>query len=287
MPDRRRAWPELLLRSPTALLGLALLGALLLAALLAPLIAPDDPTLIDPPQRLLAPSRDHWFGTDDLGRDVFSRVLYGGRVSLLVGASVTVLCAGLGSLLGVVAGYYRKLDGLLMRLMDGLLAFPSILLAIAVVTSLGANTTSIIIALVLGYTPVVARLMRGATLAIQGLPYVEGARAIGLPDTLLLWRYVLRNALSPLIVQCAFIAAYAILAEASLAFLGASGDPNQPSWGQMLRDGQRLIARAWWIAVPPGVALFLVVLALNLTGDALRDAFDPRSGERRGDGVVR
>jgi peptide/nickel transport system permease protein len=162
-----------------------------------------------------------------------------------------------------------------------------VLLALAVVVSLGARVSSVVLALTLVYTPVVARLMRGTTLVIRGLPYVESARSLGLPDRRILWRYVFTNALSPLTVQCSFIVAYAILAEASLSFLGASVDPATPTWGNMLRDGQRLLGRAWWLAVAPGTLLFLTVLACTLLGDALRDALDPRSRERRNDGVVR
>jgi peptide/nickel transport system permease protein len=286
-PDRRRAWYRLLLRSPLAVASLVFVGTVVLCALFAPLVAPEDPTFIDPAVRLREPSRAHWLGTDDLGRDVFSRLLHGGRVSLLVGASVTLASAGLGSLLGLLAGYYRRLDGPIMRVMDGFMAFPGVLLAIAVVISLGARLGSVILALVLVYLPVVARLVRGTTLTIRTLPYVEGARCAGLRDRTILRRYVLANAVSPLIVQCTFVIAYAILAESSLSFLGASVNPETPTWGNMLRDGQRLLGSAWWMAVAPGVTLFLTVLALTLLGDALRDALDPRARERREDAVVR
>ena len=174
-----------------------------------------------------------------------------------------------------------------MRVMDGVMAFPGVLLAIAVIISFGPRTSSVIIALSLVYIPTVARLMRSTTLVIRELPYVESARSIGQTDPRILWRYVLANSVSPLIVQCSFIAAYAILAEASLAFLGAGGDPEAPSWGSMLRDGQRLLGPASWISVSPGTILFLTVLALSLIGDALRDAFDPRARERREDGMTR
>ncbi|HUG13938.1 MAG TPA: ABC transporter permease [Thermomicrobiales bacterium] len=286
-PDRRRVWHRLLFATPAAVISLAFLIAIALAAFLAPVIAPHDPLLLDPAVRLRGPSATHWFGTDALGRDVFSRVIHGARVSLLVGVSVTAISAAAGSLLGLLAGYYRRLDGVIMRAMDGFMAFPGVLLAIAVVVSLGPHASSVVLALTLVYTPVVARLVRSTTLVIRELPYVESARATGLPDHAILWRYVFINSISPLTVQCTFIIAYAILAEASLSFLGASVSPETATWGNMLRDGQRLVARAWWIAVAPGTILFLTVLAFNLLGDALRDALDPRSRERREDAVVK
>lgn len=286
-PDRRKSWLGLLLASPVAVVSVAFLVALTLAAVFAPLIAPNDPEFVNPAVRLEGPSSEHWLGTDDLGRDIFSRLIYGGRVSLLVGASVTAITALIGLVLGLVAGYYDRLDGLIMRTMDGFMAFPGVLLAIAIVVSLGTHTSSVILALSLVYIPVVARLMRSTTLVIKRLPYIESAYCMGLPDRVILRRYVFANSVSPLIVQCTFIVAYAILAEASLSYLGASVHPETPTWGNMLRDGQRLVSRAWWIAVFPGGALFLTVLALNLLGDALRDALDPRSSERRQDGVVK
>jgi peptide/nickel transport system permease protein len=229
----------------------------------------------------------HPLGTDDLGRDQFARLVYGGRVSLLIGITVTAASVSAGAILGIAAGYYRRLDGLIMRLMDGFLAFPGVLLAIAIVIALGPRQSSVVLALTLVYVPVVARLMRSMTLVIRVLPYVEAARAMGLPDSLILRRYIFANAISPLIVQATFIAAYAILAEASLSFLGASVDPETPTWGNMLRGGQRLLSRAWWMAVAPGTVLFLTVLAFTLIGDGLRDAFDPRSRENRSDPLVR
>ena len=286
-PDRRRTWYVHLVRSKVGAGSLIVLALVTLGALLAPLIAPYDPNLIDPLRRLQAPSTTHLLGTDDLGRDILSRLLHGGRVSLIVGLTVAGASALTGTVIGLIAGYFPRLDGPIMRTLDGFMAFPGVLLAIAVVIALGARQSSVILALCLVYVPVVARLMRGMTLVIRELPYVEGARAIGLRDDQILVRYVLVNAVSPLIVQAAFVAAYAILAEASLSFLGASVNPETPTWGNMLRDGQRLLSRAWWMAVAPGVTLFVTVLALTLFGEVLRDALDPRSGERRTDGMPR
>ncbi|MDI3338981.1 MAG: ABC transporter permease [Sphaerobacter sp.] len=277
---------RLLLASRVAVLALAFLIGLAALSALAPLLAPADPELVNPAVRLRGPSPEHWLGTDDLGRDVLSRLLYGGRISLLVGAAVTLVAVVLGAALGLLAGYWSWLDGPIMRVLDGIMAFPGVLLAIAIVVSLGPGLGSVIIALALVYTPVVARLIRSTTLVIKQMPYVEAARCIGLPHRVILWRYVLANSVSPLIVQATFIVAYAILAEASLSFLGASGNPEAATWGAMLRDGQRLVSRAWWLALAPGTVLFLTVFALNLVGDVLRDALDPRAHERREDAPV-
>lgn len=286
-PDRRRPIWRRLIGSPMAVGSLGFLLLVVLCALLAGQITPVDPEFVDPGVRFQGPSAEHWLGTDDLGRDVLSRLVYGARVSLLVGGLVTILAAITGSFLGLVAGYYVRLDSPIMRILDGFMAFPGILLAIAIVMSLGDNLVSVIVALSIVYTPVVARLMRSSVLVLKTLPYVDSARATGLSDPAILWRYIFANSLSPLIVQCTFIAAYAIIAEASLSFLGASIDPETPTWGNMLRDGQRVLSRAWWIAIFPGIVLFLTTLALNVFGDELRDALDPRAAERRRDGVVR
>jgi peptide/nickel transport system permease protein len=285
-PDRRKPWYRLLAQSTAGMIGLAFLLLMIVTAIAAPVLAPHDPTFINPTDRLEPPSTTYWMGTDDLGRDIFSRVMHGGRVSLLVGISVTTVSTAIGALLGLLAGYHRRLDGLIMRTMDGFMAFPGILLAIAVVVSLGARFSSVVLALTLVYTPVVARLVRSMTLVIRELPYVESARSIGVSNRVILWRYILANSVSPLIVQATFIAAYAILSEASLSFLGASINPELPTWGNMLRDGQRLVTTAWWMAVPPGAVLFLTVLAFTLLGDALRDALDPRARERQDDGFL-
>jgi peptide/nickel transport system permease protein len=285
--DRRRRWYRYLASSASVVGSVALLAVVILGSLFAPLIATDDPDFINPSQRLRAPSLEHLLGTDDLGRDTFSRLVYGGRVSLVIGIAVTAASIVAGTLLGLTAGYYRRLDGVVMRLMDAFMAFPGVLLAIAIVISLGPRQMSVILALTLVYIPVVARLMRSMTLVTRELPYVEAARAMGLPDGVILRRYIFANSVSPLIVQATFIAAYAILAEASLSFLGASVDPETATWGNMLRGGQRLLSRAWWMAVAPGTILFLTVLAFTILGDGLRDAFDPRTRENRSDPLVR
>jgi peptide/nickel transport system permease protein len=279
-PTSRWYWLRTLLENPVALVsGLVVLG-MVVVALLAPVLAPQDPTFLDPVIRLQAPSNAYPFGTDDAGRDVLSRVIYGARVSLLIGVSVTLAAAAIGSVLGLLSGFYDRLDMPIMRVMDGLMAFPSILLAIAIMASLGPSTLNVFIALVVVYTPTIARLVRGSTLALRRQPYVESARAIGARDHLILRRYIFANALSPLIVQCTFVVAFAIISEASLSFLGAGVNPETPTWGNMLRDGQRVLQRAWWLSVFPGCALVLTVLTLNLLGDGLRDALDPRARRR-------
>jgi len=191
-----------------------------------------------------------------------------------------VAAAIIGTILGLAAGYFDRLDSWIMRAMDGLMAFPSILLAIAIMVSLGAGAQNVFIALVIVYTPTIARLVRSSTLVLRQQAYVESARSIGMGNSAILTKYIFPNALSPLIVQCTFVIAFSIIAEASLSFLGAGVDPQTPTWGNMLRDGQRMMQIAWWAAIFPGMALVILVLSLNLLGDALRDALDPRVRER-------
>ncbi|CAN5811898.1 ABC transporter permease [soil metagenome] len=279
-PSSRFYWVRVLGRNKVAISAAIFLALVVTMAIVAPLVTTGEPRLVDPLNKDQAPSADNWFGTDDLGRDVYTRVIYGARVSLLVGVIVTTAAALIGSLLGLLSGYYDRLDTPIMRVMDGLMAFPSILLAIAIMASLGVSTRNVIIALSVVYIPTIARLVRSSTLVTRRQPYVESARAIGHRDYAILGKYIFANSLSPLIVQCTFVVAYAIISEASLSFLGAGVDPQTPTWGNMLRDGQRVLQRAWWLAVIPGTALFLLVLALNVLGDGLRDALDPRLRQR-------
>ena len=273
-------WVRLLLENPAVVASLLLLLAILLTALFAPAIAPFDPGFVNPADRLDPPSAAHWFGTDDLGRDVFSRVVYGARISLLVGVTVTIGATVIGSLIGLIAGYYPRADTPLMRIMDGLEAFPSILLALTIMATLGPAVENVIVALSVVYTPNIARLVRGTTLMNRQQTYVESARAIGMRDFPILRRYIFANSLSPLIVQCTFVVAFAILTEASLSFLGAGVPPDIPTWGSIVSSGQPRLQQAWWISVFAGTFLFVTVLATNLIGDGLRDALDPRSRRR-------
>lgn len=273
-------WVRLLLEKPVAATSILFVLLMVVATLLGPTILPNDPFFINPVVRLQEPSSDYWLGTDQLGRDVLVRGIYGARTSLLVGVAVMILSTFVGSIIGLVAGYYPRIDTPIMRVMDGIMAFPSILLAIAIMASLGPDTRNVVLALGLVYMPTIARLVRGQTLSIRGQPYVEAARSLGQRDHIILGRHIFLNSLSPLIVQCTFVVAFAILAEASLSFLGAGVPPDVPTWGRMLADGQQVITRAWWVSVVPGTLLFLTVLALNLTGDSLRDALDPRARNR-------
>jgi peptide/nickel transport system permease protein len=279
-PASRFYWVRVLLTNPMAVASGTVLAVIIVAAVAAPLLTSYDPTFLNPGIRLQGLSGEHWFGTDGSGRDVFTRIIYGARVSLLVGLSVMLFAAVVGTLLGLISGYYPRVDSLIMRVMDGLMSFPSILLAIAIMASLGPSTTNVIIALTVVYIPSIARLVRSTTLVTKQQPYVESARAIGVRDHVILRRYIFANALSPLIVQCTFVVAFAIISEASLSFLGAGVPPGTPTWGNMLREGQQFLQIAWWLAVFPGSALFMLVLALNLFGDGLRDALDPRLRNR-------
>ena len=278
--ERRAGWTRVLFTNPVTVISAGFLLLVVLSAAFAPVLTPHDPTFLDPAVRLQGPSLDHPLGTDDRGRDIFSRVIYGGRVSLMIGVSVTLAAALIGSVLGLMSGYFPRLDTPIMRTLDGLMAFPSILLAIAIMASLGTSAVNVFIALVVVYTPTIARLVRSTTLVTRQQPFVESARSIGMTDSQVLLRYVYPNGFSPLIVQCTFVVAFAIISEASLSFLGAGVDPETPTWGNMLRDGQRVLQSAWWLALFPGIALVLTVLTLNLLGDALRDALDQRARER-------
>lgn len=278
--ERRAGWTRGLYTNPVTVISAIFLLLVVLAAAFAPLLTPYDPTYLDPAVRLQGPSPEHPLGTDDRGRDIFSRVIYGGRVSLMIGVTVTVAAALIGSALGLVSGYFPKLDTPIMRTLDGLMAFPSILLAIAIMASLGTSAVNVFIALVVVYTPTIARLVRSTTLVTRQQPFVESARSIGMTDSQVLLRYVYPNGFSPLIVQCTFVVAFAIISEASLSFLGAGVPPKTPTWGSIVSDGQPRLQQAWWISVFAGSFLFATVLATNLIGDGLRDALDPRSRKR-------
>ena len=260
-----------------ALFGMFVLGLLIVAALLGPRLAPYGYNEINITDRLQGPSATHVFGTDDLGRDVFSRVLLGARVSLLVGFVAVGISLTAGTLLGLIAGFYGgRLDDLVMRLMDVLFAFPAMLMAIAVLAILGPGTVNAMVAIGIVYTPIFARVTRASVLSVREEVHVRAARSIGAGDVRLLGLHILPNVLAPIIVQTSVSLAFAILSEAALSFLGLGTQPPNPSWGRMLSEGRGFIQQAWWIAVFPGLAIFLVVLSFNVLGDALRDALDPR-----------
>ena len=278
--NAKRRWLKSLRANKPAMVSAVILLVIVLLAIFAPWVAPQEPNLIDPSIRLQSPDSDFRMGTDEFGRDILSRVIYGARASLPIGVGVTVIAALFGSALGLISGFYNRLDTPIMRVLDGLMAFPSILLAIAIVAARGASSMNVFIALSVVYMPIVARLMRSTTLVVRNQAYVESARSIGLKDHVVLFRYIFMNSLSPLIVQCTFVIAYAIISEASLSFLGVGVPPEIPSWGNMMRDGQKFIQSAWWMAIFPGIALFVTVLSLNILGDGLRDALDPKARER-------
>lgn len=279
-PQSRWYWVRLLIGDSAALISLIFIFTLVALTVLVPWISNQDLDRANPAVRLQPPSREYWLGTDQFGRDELLRGIYGVRVSLTVGTSVTLLSAVVGTILGMIAGYYQRLDTAIMRVMDGIMAFPAILLAIALMASLGPSTRNVVLALGVVYMPVISRLVRGSVLSIKHALYVEAARSIGVRDFSILARHIFPNAMSPLIVQCTFIVAFSIIAEASLSFLGAGVPPDVPTWGSMLRDGQEVISRAWWMVLVPGTFLFLTVLALNLIGDALQSALDPRARGR-------
>ncbi len=256
--------------------GVVILFFIVTAAVAAPWLTSYDPLGIDAPSRLQPPGPAHRFGTDDFGQDIYTRVLFGARLSLLVGVLVTVLAVSVGIVVGLVAGSIPRVDRVLMRVMDGLMAFPDILLAIALMAALGSSLRNVVIALAFVYTPRVARVVRASVLVIVNQEYVEAARAIGASGARILARHILANSVSPVIVQATFIAAYAMLGEAALSFLGVGVPPQIPTWGGIIAGGQVYLRQAWWISIFPGAAIILSVLALNLLGDGLRDFLDPR-----------
>jgi peptide/nickel transport system permease protein len=270
---KRWGWAR---KNLTLVVGATLLVLLIVISACAPWIATHDPQVIAPMNRLLGPSQAHFFGTDALGRDVFSRAIWGGRVSIVTGISVAVLAAVLGAMIGLLAGFVRWADGIVMRFMDGLMAIPGILLAIALVSVLEPSLATVIVAVTIPDIPRVARLVRSLALTLREQLYVEAARAVGTRLPTLLLRHVLPNMMAPLIVQATFLAASAILAEAALSFLGVGVPPQTPSWGNMIADGRNYVTVGFHTILFPGILLAVTVLATNLMGDGLRDAVDPR-----------
>jgi peptide/nickel transport system permease protein len=267
-------------RNPTIALGGTLLLLLIVMAVFAPAIATADPLKIAPVNRLRPPSDRWWFGTDQFGRDVFARTIWGARVSLIVGLSVAAIASVLGLALGLACGYFRRLDGLAMRVMDGLMAIPSILLAIALITLTRPGLGIVIVAIIIPEVPRIVRLVRSVVLSIRAQPYIESAIAGGTRNLKLLLRHVLPNTLAPLIVQSTYVCASAMLIEAGLSFLGAGVPPEVPSWGNIIAQGRTFFQIAPWTILIPGAFLAVTVLAVNLLGDGLRDRLDPRLARR-------
>lgn len=274
-PGRRAL--RVFFRTPSGVVGLIILVVVIACAVFAPYIAPYDPIKYMPADRMQGPSLHHGLGTDLYGRDLLSRVIYGGRISLAVSLLSVSLALIVGGLLGALAGFYLKwVDTLIMRLTDVLLAFPAILLAIALLAFLGGGFWNLTLAIAIAYIAPFARVVRAAVLRVRDTMYVEASLALGANDRRLLWRHVLPNALGPVLVEISLRLAYAILAEAALSFLGLGTPPPAPAWGQMIADGRPFLESNPWISVAPGLAIMLTVLGFNLLGDALRDALDPR-----------
>jgi len=263
-------------RQPMLVLGLIVLVLIATGGIFAPAWWTGDPLEMRPAERLTAPVAGHWFGTDNFGRDVYTRTIYGTRVSLVVGATVAIASLLVGTTLGLVIGFYRRLDAIMMRVMDGLMAIPAILLALALMALMKASVRNVIIALVIPEIPRVIRLVRASVLSLREHTMVEGARALGARTPRILLRYMLPALVAPLIVQATYICASAILFEAYLSFLGAGTPPHIPSWGNIMAEGKTYVQLAFWIILFPGLFLALTVLAVNLVGDGLRETLDVR-----------
>lgn len=266
-------------RHKTIVAGMIILLALVVVALVAPWLS-GDPLQFEPTNRLKRPSEAFWFGTDQFGRDVYSRVIHGARISLVVGLSVALLATTIGLVLGVLCGYYRQVDAVVMRIMDGMMAIPAILLAIALITLMKASLLIVIVAISVPEIPRVVRLVRSVVLSIRARPFIDAAVASGTRNLTIMVRHILPNTVAPLVVQATYVCASAILTEAGLSFLGAGTPPEIPSWGNVISLGRTYFQIAPWIIFFPGILLAITVLAINLVGDGLRDMLDPRIARR-------
>jgi len=268
------------LKSPPVFAAFLIFGAVVALAIFAPLLGTSDPVAIDPARRLAGLTAEHWLGTDAYGRDTYSRVLYGARVSLIVGLGAMVASIVLGLVIGVIAGYFRTADSIIMRVMDGIMAIPSILLAIALVSLTGGSLVTVLVAITVPEIPRVVRLVRGVILNVRSEPYVEAAVSLGSPLHRLLLRHMVPNTVAPLIVQGTFIFASAILTEATLSFLGAGLPTEIPSWGNMMADGRMYFQLQPGLVLYPGIVLALTLLSVNVLGDVLRDVLDPKMARK-------
>ena len=261
------------------LIAALLLLAIAALALIFPLLSDVDPNAIAVLDRLRAPSAAHWAGTDELGRDLAMRIVWGGRYSILIGVATACLSVVAGTVLGLLAGFFLRLDATIMRVVDAMMSFPDILLGISLVSILGASLWNVVLALVIVYTPRVARVVRASTLVIRELLFVDAARAIGVSTPRILYAHILPNLMSPVLVQLTFIFAYAILAEAGLSFLGVGVPPEIPTWGTMIASSLQYADQAFWTIVFPGVAIIVTALCLQIVGDGVRDLLDPKLRE--------
>lgn len=278
IPERRehRATLRRLLRHRLFVSGLFLFGIVAVVAALAPFITDVDPNRLSMRNKFLAPGGNWVFGTDGFGRSLWSRVVWGAQLSMIIGASVVALNAIFGTLIGAAAGYFRRLDTMLMRVNDALMAFPAILLAIAVTSVLGPSTLNVILALSIVYIPRTARIVRSSVIVLREMEYVQAAVAAGAGHWRILRHHILPNAVAPMIVQLSFLFAYAVLSEATLSFLGVGAVPPTPTWGNIMSEGRDFMREAPWIITIPGIVLMITVMGLNLLGDGLRDVLDPR-----------
>ena len=273
---------EIVFSSPLVTVATAILALIVLSALFAPWVVPHDPVRLSPAVRLKPPTDEFWLGTDAFGRDLFSRIIYGGRISLVVGVAAAILAVVFGLLLGLLAGYIRWIDAVLMRMVDGLMAIPSILLAIAIVSLWGASLWTVLVAITIPEVPRVVRLVRSLVLSAREEPYVEAAIAAGTPTWLIMRRHLVPNTIAPLIIQGTYICASAILTEAILSFLGAGINPETPSWGNIMAEGRTYFQIKPGLIFWPGLLLSLCILSINLLGDTARDLLDPRMKKREG-----
>lgn len=281
MPEERNSsldnFLQMIRKSRLMKVGIFLTLAMIIMALFAPFIATHDPYRTDVRNRLQGPSRDNIMGTDENGRDIFSRVVHGGRVSVIIGFNVVLFSTLFGIIVGLIAGYFSKLDNILMRVMDAMMAFKPILLAIAIMAALGPAMRNVVIALTINYTPRTARIVRGEVLSVKEETYVKAAQSLGASTKRIIFRHILPNIISPIIVQATYIMALAIFAEAALSYVGAGTPPPIPSWGNILADGRAYMRQAPWMTFFPGLFIMISILGVNIMGDVLRDYFDPKT----------
>jgi peptide/nickel transport system permease protein len=275
-PRQRFQLARRLLAHRSFRVGIVLVVVLGLAAILAPVLSSLEPSAMRVRFRFRPPSADFPLGSDNFGRDIFTRVLYGARVSLWIGLVVSILSGIVGATIGVVAAQFRRLDAPIMRLMDALMSFPAILLALGITAALGPRMESVIIALTVAYVPAGVRIVRASALVVRELDYVQAARIAGASNARIMFRHILPNSFGPLLVHMTFVFAYSILAEAALSFLGVGVQPPTASWGNIIAEGRDYATEAWWVMVFPGIGISLAALGLNLLGDGLRDVLDPR-----------
>lgn len=279
--QQRKLTVKRLMSNKLMVLGGIIFVLFVFIALIGPYVTSYDPYEMKVTERLEAPSGTHWLGTDEFGRDLLTRLVHGAKVSMGVGFAVTLISSLAGLIIGLYASYYRTLDHILMRICDGLMSIPGILLAIALMAALGPSSRNVIIALSIVFTPNIARIVRSSALVIREQTYIEAMHAQGASSTRIIWRHIAPNTLSPLVVQATFVFAESIISEAALSFLGAGIPAPEPSWGNILYDGKMVIFQSWWMVVFPAAIIVLSVLAMNLLGDGLRDFIDPHGSKRQ------